>query len=414
MLNRELYAAVEIADHEIRLIVGEFFETRFNILRVERTATDGVDKKKIVDEQKVVSAIMKTVKKANEALGFKVRRVLLAIPSVNVSRFSRKVSVKVDSKRIRLSHIQAGLSDAISFKPDEALELVNIGCIKYITNGITSRKIPLDEVCDELIMNVDLLYADKDIVYTYARCVEKAGLEILDICLDSYAMAQEAAIFEQTVDKYVVLVDLERYTTTLSLFTQGKLVNCEVLDEGYGSWLRELKEVHHLPHDVGFRLIQNSCSFIENKVNNSIVYIWSESGVQKKLTEHDIYKMIKPKVEAWIKVLNESCLPIVESGNARYLLSGEGLEIQSINELLNQLNAPAVTYVPQTIGVRDCAFVACLGMFYSWREQQKIRRDDRICCDPSEIESIKKKRTTKPEDEGGFTKKLKNILLSEK
>ena len=31
MNRKEIYASVEIADHEIRLIVGEFYDTRFNI-----------------------------------------------------------------------------------------------------------------------------------------------------------------------------------------------------------------------------------------------------------------------------------------------------------------------------------------------------------------------------------------------
>ena len=51
MNRKEIYASVEIADHEIRLIVGEFYDTRFNILRVERAGTTGIEKKKIIDEQ---------------------------------------------------------------------------------------------------------------------------------------------------------------------------------------------------------------------------------------------------------------------------------------------------------------------------------------------------------------------------
>ena len=54
MIKKEIYAAVEIADHEIRLVVGEFFDTRFNILRVERTPVKGVENKRITDEQDVV------------------------------------------------------------------------------------------------------------------------------------------------------------------------------------------------------------------------------------------------------------------------------------------------------------------------------------------------------------------------
>ena len=36
MNKKEIYASIEVADHEVRLVVGEFYETRFNILRVEK------------------------------------------------------------------------------------------------------------------------------------------------------------------------------------------------------------------------------------------------------------------------------------------------------------------------------------------------------------------------------------------
>ena len=34
--QKEIYASIEIGDHEVRLVAGEFYETRFHILRVER------------------------------------------------------------------------------------------------------------------------------------------------------------------------------------------------------------------------------------------------------------------------------------------------------------------------------------------------------------------------------------------
>lgn len=35
-MDKQIFAALEIADHEVRLLVGEFFNTRFNIIKVER------------------------------------------------------------------------------------------------------------------------------------------------------------------------------------------------------------------------------------------------------------------------------------------------------------------------------------------------------------------------------------------
>lgn len=417
MKRKQIFAALEIADHEVRLIVGEFHETRFNILRVERVKTTGIINKVVVDEQNIVGAVMKAVKNASTVLGYKIERVLLAIPSIDVTRFNKKVNVFVEdgSKRVRLSHIQSGINEAISYKPDQDLELVNIGCIKYITNGITSRKMPLNEVCDVVTMNIDLLYANKEIVYSYARCAEKSGLEIIDICLDSYAIAEEAAIFEQTVDKYVILIDLERQNTTLSLFTHGKLVNCEVLDSGYGNWLAPLKDKYNLPIDVGFRLIQNTCALEEKEVGDATVYIWSEAGTSRQISERDVYKCVIDPINEWIQMINETCQPIIDSGNVRYVLTGEGLEIQEIEKMAKELNAQSQVYVPQTIGARDCGLVTCLGLFYSWKSQLAIRKDERTSCDQRDVEKAVE-GASKPtvDDESGFTKKLKSMLLSDK
>lgn len=416
--KKEIYASVEIADHEIRVVAGEFYETRFNILRVEKCEVSGIEHKMITDEQAVVNGIIKAVKKVEEVLGFRIERVLLSIPSVHVVRHTKKVSIipEASSKRIRLSDIQKGLNQAISYKPEDELELVNIGCIKYITNGITSRKMPIDEVSDVLIMSVDLLYADKDVVYSYARCIEKAGLEIMDVCLDSYAVAQEAAVFEQTVDKYVILVNLARQDTTLSLFSHGKLINCEIIADGYEKWLKPFKEEYHLSENISYRLLQNTCTFDISKAKDSVIYIWSRGNEQQQLTERAVCELVAGHIQAWIQAVNEACAPIIESGDVRYLITGEGCEIPSLVELIASFNAPAQIYVPQTIGARDSAYVTCLGLFYSWKEQQNIRHDDRISCNMNDVEEalqITQKKAVNS-DEGGFTKKLKSILLNDK
>ena len=71
MARKEIYAALEIADHEVRLVVGEMFDSRLNILRVERAAGGGVEKREINDEKAVVAAIRKAAADASAALGYR-------------------------------------------------------------------------------------------------------------------------------------------------------------------------------------------------------------------------------------------------------------------------------------------------------------------------------------------------------
>lgn len=417
MDKKQIFATLDIADSEVRLLVGEFHETRFNVLRIERAKVEGIHNKVIVNEANVIQSIMKVVHQAKDALGFRINRVLMSLPSIDVTRFNKRVNVFTEdnARRVSLAHIQKGLNEAISYRPDPELELVNVGCMKYITNGITSRKMPIHEICDVVTMNIDLLYANKQIVYSYARCVEKAGLEIIDICLDSYAIAEEAALFEQTVDKYVVLIHLEKSTTTLSLFTHGKLVNCELLEEGYANWLKPLNELYHIPIDVAFRIVQNSCVLNEAEISDNVLYIWSENKESCQLTERNVYDCIYEPVHNWIQMVNEACQPIIDSGEVRYVLTGEGFEIQELDHVISNFNAKAQIYVPQTIGARESTFTTCLGLFYNWKSQMEIRHDKRTSCDMNDVKKVvdgASKAST--DDEGGFTKKLKSILLNEK
>ncbi|MEE0830085.1 MAG: cell division protein FtsA [Longicatena sp.] len=415
MIHQEIYASVEIADHEVRLIVGQLYDTRFHVLRVERCRIVGNSGRQSEDD--IADAIIKVVENAKQALGFRVESVLLAIPSKNVERHVQQIHVipEVSSRRIRLSDIQKGLNQAISFKPEEHLELVNVGCTKYVTNGITSRKMPIDEITDLLRMDVDLLFADKATMYSYARCIEKAGLQILDVCLDSYAIAQEAAVFEQTVDKYVIQIAIERNHTTLSLFTSGKLVNCEYLEMGYESWLKELSDAYRLNTNVAFRLAQNTCQFDLEKASDQIIYVWSENKVQKSITEKESASVIVPHIQRWIAKINDLCEKIIESKEVHIILTGEGCEINALSQVLDELKAPWKIYVPQTIGARDASLTVCMGLFYGWNEMKAIRKDHRISVNPHEVDNAL--RIVKPrneQEEGGFTKKLKNILLSDK
>ena len=416
MASKQIYAAVEIADHEIRFVVGEFYETRFNILRVEKVRFSGIENHVITNESNVVAAIMKACENASNILGYRIERVLLAIPCANVKRHGCKVNVPVMNGRnqVQLSDIQRGINEAIRFHPEEDLELVNIGCIKYITNGISSRKLPLNENCDQFTIDIDLFFADKKIIYSYVRCVEQAGLEILDICIDSYAIAEEAAIFEQTIENYVVLVNLTRQNTTLSLFSHGKLLSCESLEGGYGKWVSALKDATGIQTENAFRLLSDNATFKDYEIQKRPIFLWSDHGEQKTLSNSELNEIVTPKVYEWIEEVNLACAPIKEMGNMKYILTGEGFEVQGLSNLLSRFNALASIYIPQTVGGRSCSLSVCLGLFYAWKTANEIRHDSRTCADQGQIEVGIQGSKNQIDEEHGFTKKLKNILLNEK
>lgn len=420
MPKKKVYATIEIADQEIRLIVLEIFEARNNVLRVERVHCSGVQNQKIVDEAAVVKAIQEACKNAQNALGFRIERVLLAIPSVNVQRCSQKIHVQISdgTKTIRLFHIQQGFNKAIEKQLSEEVVFVNVNQITYYINGEATHKLPLGKECDDFYMEVDLLYADKETMYAYARCIEQSNLQILDVCIDAYALAQETGALISDPQRPIVQIDLEQDHCTLALFQHGRLLNTTTLNQGYKFFTEELQRKYELSDAICYRLLENIFTSDEDSASDVICYIEQKEKFRVEITLEELAASCLPRIRAWIADINEACAPIAgqSSQSMRYILTGQGANIRVLSMMLNAFNANAQVFEEQTIGARDGAYVCGLGMAYAWQYVNKIRKEDKISVNNNELEaSIDSiNQHAKENAEGGFTQKLKNAILSEK
>lgn len=409
MAKKQLYASLEITEEEIRLLVGEFFMSRFNVLRVEKMSCKGIHNKKIVKPQLVSATIIKLIKNAEEALSLKIRSVILCLPSVDVTCAKKRVNVAIEegSRKILKSHIRLGLEKAVNSEKTDDSVFVNVGSIKYIIGGISSRTMPLDERADMLTMDVDLLYANKESVYSHAMCVEKAGINILDICLDTYAISEESAVIENSMDKYIVLVDLQKSDTTLSLFYKGRLLECDHLGFGYERFVQSVKRRTRLSEEECTRLVLENCFTDNGLYDDGICYIWLDREDHKQLTKKDLYEIVKDDVAYWTTKINTLCEPLHTESACKVVLSGKGADIVGIQSVLKGITFPVEMYVPTTIGARQGSYCALLGSLYCTKKWQSIVGREEVSIEYNNLVAREQRR----EDENAFTKKLKNILL---
>lgn len=410
MQGKQLYSSLEITNDEIRLLVAEYYMSRFNVLRSECIGINqAINNNKMIDKPQVVKAsIVKLLNNAEKALSLKINKVILCIPSVDVKCIRKRVNVGIEegSRKILHSHIRMGLEKAIASEEIQSHEFVNVGSIKYIVSGISSRTMPIDERAEMLTMDVDLLYANKEIVHSYVMCLESCGVSVLDICLDSYAMAEESVTLENSMDKYIVLADLQKNNTILSLYHKGRLLECENFKLGYGSWINELHARHRLAKEEAHAMIMENCFEESGIYDDNVAYIWMDREEQKKLTKIEIYSTVEERVKRWLSVINETCEPLKEMGNSKLVLSGKGADIIGLRSVLSGLVLPSQIYVPSTLGIREGKYAICLGAMYCARKWLEMKNVKDVSIEYNNLIA----RDVKREDEIGFTKKLKNIL----
>ena len=414
MDDKQIFASVEVCDHEGRMVVGEFFSPRLNILKVEMIPCSGLSYNTINNADEIISAIETACKQTEQMLGAKLEKVILSIPSYQMQRKSVRVTVPVKGydgvvsvqdirNAMKLAERQVSIG--------KELALVQTVCVKYTIDGIASRRIPIGERAKELVVDIDLLCADRQLAYSLVGCIEKAGLQVMDIYLDTYAAAKEAALFEQSVDRNVVLLKMEREATTVARLSKGKLMESTIVPLGVGSIAARVVDEYGLKREEACELVKYSARLNEKVNSTNPVYIWSVNGNAKKITEAELCKCISPLVSKWVEDMQKILSGILQAGPSTVIITGEGGEMQGLNELLHSsLNCEVRNYIPETLGSRNAGMTTCLGLFYAYKDKLPITGYTDNSLDMKAFMDSVSYRERKPNSEDTLTGKLKGMF----
>lgn len=420
MSDKQIFASVEVADHEVRLVVGEFFNARFNIIKVERIPCFGITYDQVLDPDEISNALRKAASSAKRTIGAEIKKVILAIPSYKTKKYSLRSTVDVSGIDgvITIQDVRNAIKKAESVNISKDYALIQTVCVKYIVNGIATRRIPIGEKCSQLSIDVDLLCADRKLAYDLVGCVENAGLQVLDIFPEVYAVGKEAALFERAVEKQIVVLKIERQSTVLGLFRKGRLTTAGVLPAGLGNLVSDCVDQYGVATADAVELLKYSIRFNQKVYTDNPVHIWSKDGETKTISEKQFVESIQKNVAQWVKDLIKTCEPILQAGPTTVIITGEGGETEGLSDLLSEsLGCSVKCYIPETLGGRNAGLTAPLGLIYAYQDKLPITGyiDDSLDMDAfKKSVSYREKKKEIDSKEDTLTSKLKGLFFENK
>ena len=421
MSDKQIFAALEVADHEVRLIVGEFFNTRFNVIKVERIPCFGLSYNSVVDAEAISKAIRTAADNVSRMIGADIRKVILAMPSYRMKRYSVRSTVDVEGIDgvVTIQDVRNAISKAEQMKISKEYALIQTVCVKYIVNGIATRRVPIGERCSQLSVDIDLLCADRKLSYDLVMAVEKSGISVLDIFPDVYACAKEAALFERTVNQQVILLKLEREETTLTLLRKGRINTSLISPAGLGTFVEPVVEKYGIKTDTAVELLKYSVKLDKEKFSRNSIHIWAEGDETHTISEEQLVSCIGKNLNQWMDAIEKTCSPILQAGPTTVMITGEGGEMLGFSELLSQkLGVECQCYVPETLGARNAGLTACLGLFYAYQDKLPISGyiDDSLDMDAfvKAVSYRNRRKSDTDTKEDTLTSKLKGLFLEGK
>ena len=407
---KQVYASIFIDENELQIVAGEYFNTRFNIIRVDKVKMEGILNFKINDFDRAKEIVTKAIEHTSSKIGATIKKVILVLPAFNFKRYPLRVSVVPNGGILTRKDVAKALSSSLKAKVDGNSMIVNASIVKYFVNGIATRRLPEKEVCEEVLIDIDLLCADKDMCYDYVRLLASSGLEVLDITLNNYSICKEAVLLEQSLNENIILLDICNEHTFLTLLSKGKLLSTEVIFEGLSKINDAVYNEYHLPKESISRLVKYNVNF-DSIYPDDAVFAWNdEKQINHSITVSELSNCVKEPINNFLGKILTMCKPIIESGKTSFFVVGEGAKMNAlVQELRTLSNCPTKSYYPDTIGVRDSSLCASYGSFFVYREKALLNDLNVSCVDIAEYDQTVDQKKVDVEGES-ITSKIKKMF----
>src|SRR5699024_5609819 len=137
-------------------------------------------------------------------------------------------------------------------------EIVDVIPKQFIVDGLDEIRDPRGMIGVRLEMEGSIITCSKTMLHNTLKCVEKAGLTIMDICLQPLATG-EIALSQDEKNLGVGLIDVGGGSTTVSVFEDDGMVATSVVPLGGNNMTKDLsiglkmnsEEAEVIKHDYG-------------------------------------------------------------------------------------------------------------------------------------------------------------------
>jgi cell division protein FtsA len=376
--NNEILVSLDIGTSKIKVIIGEVLKDSLNIIGVGTAKSNGMKKGAIVDIDQTVQSIKTAVEQAERMVDMHIDRVVVGVNGNHIQLQSCHgvVAVSSENKEIGNEDIARVIDAAqvISIPPER--EIIDVIPKQFIVDGLDEITDPRGMIGVRLEMEGTIITCSKTVLHNILKCVERANLEVLDICLQPLASGS-IALSKDEKNLGVALIDVGGGSTTVSIFEHDHLVSTSVIPLGGDNITKDLS--------IGLRTSTEDAE--ELKVNHGHAFFddareeetfeASIIGSNKRQTfnQLQISDMIEARLEEIYAFAEREIRKMgYQEVPGGYVLTGGSMSMPGVLDLAQDIFQTNVRIaIPDYIGVREPQYISGVGILQFAYRNAKIQ-----------------------------------------
>jgi len=338
-MEQEIIVGLDIGTTKIACIVGTKDEYgKIEILGFGKTESIGVKRGVVANIENTVKSIKIAVEQASQRSGVDIKYVNVGIAGQHIRSMQHRGNITREDpeKEISAEEIETLINNMYKLNMAPGEEIIDVIPQDYIIDGESGIKEPVGMLGNTLEANFHIIIGQTAAAKNIVKCVQRAGLEMVDMILEPIASA-EAVLDNEEKEAGVALIDIGGGTTDLAIFQDNIIRHTAVIPFGGDVVTEDVKEGCTIikRHAEELKVKFGSALASENREDEAVAIPGLRGRKPKEITLKNLASIIQARME---EIIEQVYFEIKNSGFEKKLiggivLTGGGSQLKHLDQL---------------------------------------------------------------------------------
>lgn len=396
---KNIYTSIEIGNDTIRILVSENYGGKLRTLAVSSVRSKGIKNGVITDEALLTERIKLAIEDIKARISVRIRKVILILPAIDAeyNLVHGNVPIVNPEKMVTQKDIIRVQNSVINdILPN--MELVDILPIDFTIyeNGsqIETIKDPKNKICDRLGIRAMVITVPKTVVVSYAKVVESAGLEVVDLSLAPICDFEEIKD-EEFEENVTAIINIGKDQTYVSIFNKGIITNSSAIKIGSKIIDEDISYIYYTSKKKARKIKENFG--VAHPRYSSKTETYETKDINEKLISVNQFELSEVINKRLVQILNlaKNELKVLTNKQIRYIMIIGGIiDMPGFNFVIEDVfGKSAKTFKENTLGIRKARFITTIGAISRFVKKIKLRGKSYSMFSEDDIDELLNSKT---------------------
>ena len=353
---RHIYTSVDIGTDTTKVIVTELYKGKLNLLAASSTKSNGIKKGLITDVNEASFSLKKAISEVQQMLGFKIKKVLVNVPSYFADFSKIEGSIKVNGV-VEDEDVSRVLEEALKSSSFDK-EIVSIIPIDFSLDNQSGIRDPKGLMGDVLHVRAVVSLVPKKNIYSVVSLIDSIGLEVSDISLNG--IGDINAFKNKEIDsKLGAVINIGYETTNVSIYNKGIIIKNSIIGMGGKNIDNDLSYMYKVDLDVADK-IKKKFAYAHKDYANKVEFYNIDDN--NKINQYEVTEIVMSRVEEILSLAKKEINLLANRKMDYVIITGGVSNMEGFSRVAEDVFGKEVKLGNiNIIGIRDNKYSSAIG-----------------------------------------------------